>query len=581
MATPSVLTTTVSGKFCTRSRRSISTTTTTTTNLVSTTIDAVTSAISSAAVSSTDAQLQSSAPPAQQTSLAVQDPQAAQTTAADAQPASSAAAAAPVLSSSPLSAAPVLSQNPGTVSSVSLTVSQLAPSSQSLLPLQGPIVTPVAFISDSGGQSALFAASSSTDSSAPTASDSVQSVLVPTTPPSSSTRLPGRPQPTSFSTGGSGGIISPIQGSGSDSRGHISSNAQQVNVGGVVGGVVGGLMGMAVVGAVLFLCFRRRRTRETLAGWRKRINEKRHPEETAGEERSEPASLSSQAKAFVAGIGPMATAMMSKIRIRPNKDFAQESRNRSADRNSVTSVYSTRSSVRLRSSSEPPSKFRRQLHGFADRIATVKWPKGRPGRRQNSTGISPFSGVVDDPLVRSSSRISNPFLDPELLREPTLPNLRIMNPDASRPTTGTATPRQAVAEGLAGQQRAPLTPRTPRLPQRSQQAGRIPQIPNPFSDPEDEPEDRTGSATPDWLRRSSHARTQSAQTALRSHPPSSFYTASIYQYSPTNPFMDPPDFPVPPLPTQPATTYAPQGPFSAYLPITTAANSNNNNSNNN
>jgi len=324
-------------------------------------------------------------------------------------------------------------------------------------------------------------------------------------------------------------------------------------------------MGMAVVGAVLFLCLRRRRTRETLAAWKQRINEKRCPGE-AGEEQSEPASFASQAKALVAGIGSMATAIV--LKIRPNKHSAQENTNRGGDRNSVSSMYSTRSSMRLRSSSEPPSRFRRQLRGFTDRMAIVKWPKGGMGRRQNpasGASHSPFSDVVEDPLVRNSSRISNPFLDPALLREPTLRNLRVMNPDPSRPSSGMITPRQAVAEGLVDQQRAPLTPQTPRLPPQSQQAEPVLQIPNPFSDPTDEPEDRTEGATPDWLRRSSHAHTQSAATTLRSHPPS-FYTNSFYYHSPSNPFIDPPDFPVPALPNQPTTAYTPQVPFPAYLP---------------
>ena len=405
------------------------------------------------------------------------------------------------------------------------------------------------------------------DSSAPTGSDLVQSVLVPTTSSSSPNQPPGRPEQTSSSTAGPAGLIPPVHGSsGSGSQGHISSNAQQVNIGSIVGGVVGGLIGIAVVGAVLFLCLRRRRTRETLAAWKQRINEKRRPGE-AGEEHLESASFASQVKALVAGIGSMATAIM--LKIRPNKNSAQENTNRGGDHNSVSSMYSTRSSTPLRLSSEPPSRFRRQLHGFTDRMAIVKWPQGRMGRRQNfasSASHSPFSDVVEDPLVRNSSRISNPFLDPALLRRPTILNLRIMNPDPPQPSTGMTTPRQAVAEGLVGQQRAPLTPRTPRLPPQSQQAEPVPQISNPFSDPTDEPEDRTGGASPDWLRRNSHARTQSAATALRSHPPSSFYTNSFYYHSPSNPFTDPPDFPVPALSNQPTTTYTPQVPFSAYLP---------------
>ena len=403
------------------------------------------------------------------------------------------------------------------------------------------------------------------DSFAPTGSDSVQSVLVPTTS-SSPNRLSGRPEQTSFSTTGPAGLISPVHSSsGSEPQGHISSNARQVNILGVVGGVVGGLMGMTVVGAMLFLCLRRRRTRGISAARKQRINEKRRPGE-AGEEQSEPVSFASQVKALVVRIRSMATAIM--LKIRPNKNSAQENANCVGDRNSVSSMYSTRSLVRLRISSEPPSGFRRQLHGFTDRMAIVKWSKGGMGRRQNSASgasHSPFFNAVEDPLVRNSSRISNPFLDPALLREPTLPNLRIMNPDPSRPSTGMITPRQAVAEGLVGQQRAPLTPQTPRLPPQSQQAEPVPRIPNPFSDPTDEPEDRTGDATPDWMQRSSHAHTQGAATALRSHPPSSFYTNSYYP-SPSNPFIDPPDFPVPPSSNQPTTIYTPQVPFPASLP---------------
>ena len=80
----------------------------------------------------------------------------------------------------------------------------------------------------------------------------------------------------------------------------------------------------------------------------------------------------------------------------------------------------------------------------------------------------------------------------------------------------------------------------------------------------DEINAQNGSGTPEYLREAAHKRTQSATTALRSHPASVAYTASIYTNA-ENPFFDPSD--APPVPQQPLPPNPPRRPSNAYAPM--------------
>ncbi|OCK79933.1 hypothetical protein K432DRAFT_417008 [Lepidopterella palustris CBS 459.81] len=523
MATPSVLTTTVSGKLCTRSRR-----VTSSTNVVSTPAQALTSVISSAAASSTSSQIQPSALPAQQSAAAPVPPAAPTTAIGSEQAPNVAASSSPSLPSSSI----LLSQDPGTGSSVSAITSPLPSSSSQALD-----VPSVALLSDPAENSEPVAAPSSNVATSPTkpsvASNSVtiNPVTFTTSSSLSTSSFTNSLKPTSMSTAGSAGVFAPIHGSGgSDSNNPPGSHTSQMNTRGVIGAVVGGLIGLAFIGALLFVCLRRRRTREALEAWKRKVNEKRRPERTPDQD-PDPISFLGQIKVIAGSIGLLATALVSKISRK--RSVAPEPNIRDSSRSSASSAYSTRSSARTRSTR------------FADRMAMIKNSKGLSGRQQqsaNGPSTSPFSGVTEDSL------------DPEDLREPTIPRLRIVNPDPSQPNTPMLIPRQAMSEGLLDQQRPPLTPRT---------------IQNPFSSPFDDSEERNGSATPEWFRSSSHKRTQSAVTALRSHPPSLLHASSFYYPSSSNPFADPLDIPMPsdPLPRWPTNAYTPQPLSDTYAPL--------------
>ncbi|KAF2807798.1 uncharacterized protein BDZ99DRAFT_572695 [Mytilinidion resinicola] len=497
MATPSVLTTTVSGKVCTRSRRILPPSTALSTSVVlSTTAVSESSSVqvSSAIASLSNDQISSSTVlESSQSSENAPLPPAAAPTTADSQGASSTGKA-----------------STETSTEASSFVSSPFPSSSN----------------------AVIVSTSSFPSSTPSASQA-ESTVIPTS--------------------GSAGLISPFRGSGgSDSGNATAGNTSKTEVGALVGGIFGGIIGVALVGGLIFVCLRRRQTREKLEAWNQRINEKRRPGEHQDSDR-EPVSTFDRTKALLAGAGLTVTALMSKITSRKPPPQNEGSRNNVRD--SVSSIYSQNTLARSRSRSEPASRLRQQFQGLSSRLKNSKGT----APRLDSTNKSPFSDAVDDQMVRNSNS-NNPFLDPEDTRELTLSNLRVMNLDASHPSTGMLTPRQAIAAGLAGQQRAPITPTILERPPPAETE-------NPFLSPFDDLASRNQVSTPDWLRRPSHSRTQSAQTALRSHPPSFDGKSTFHYPPPMNPFADPAQPPVPGLQLNyHPNNYTPQPPSNTYTP---------------
>ncbi|KAF2835198.1 hypothetical protein M501DRAFT_999514 [Patellaria atrata CBS 101060] len=139
-------------------------------------------------------------------------------------------------------------------------------------------------------------------------------------------------------------------------------------------------------------------------------------------------------------------------------------------------------------------------------------------------------------------------------RDPVERSLHVTNPDKTRSSSmWPQTPREVVTQGLLYQQRPPQTPARQQLPQ------------NPFADPENPFADpgllsvysSQPPRTPDWARNRTSPTPKTAETALASHPPSPS-TESIppspqppnhpSQYlTRINPFLDP-TYDPPPMP---------------------------------
>lgn len=321
-------------------------------------------------------------------------------------------------------------------------------------------------------------------------------------------------------TSGPVGVIAPEQGAhtggdGHTGEGHTSHSGSDPNIGGIVGGVVGGFVGLALLSGLLFLFLRRRKSRE--GGW----NEK--TEDSSG--------FIEKLKAVPAGFGVL-FARLRNEKAGPLDNPYQ----RHQPRSSVGSVYSTTSSGRGRSISEP------QGGGFVRRMSSRKSERNVLRKKTSSVSSqSPFMGIAEEPIRSNNNIGKDPFADPG----PDTPrNLRISNPDTVEEQPRGPSPPQPAA-----------TPRVAR---------------DPFASLIDEID-----GAPDWLRdsnmtamtsstASNHRRTQSTASALASHPPSSVYSR--------DPFAD--RGPIPPIPTQPLTTQQPQPPLSTYSALLTARDSN-------
>ena len=558
MATPTDSTTTFSGKRCTRTRVR------TATSILSSQAAEVTPTDFTSSSTSDLQQLQTSAaaasssvaPPAssvqQQPPVVASSSNAAVSSAiGTSSPVSSAAQSsllANVVTSIPAAVVP----DPGAVVSAAAVATTQVPSSLSTL--LSTASTTDSDVSDAAATTVSFDPSPASQSSSPTESSTdagnAQSDL------STPTALPSDQQPNSqpaqatstLSSGGAAGVISPEQGGG-DGNSLTIGSGPNTNVGSIVGGVIGGVAGIAMISIFLFWCLRKRKSREPFEKWQKRVSEK--DEDSPGllvKLKVIPEKL----RAVPAGIGLLVGKIKGK-----RSGSAQNLYNRQTIRSSVSSVYSSRSVVRSRSVSEPPSKLRQQLRGFGSRMPSLKRSRSLLQKKQDSLVVgakSPFPGIVEDPVIRSNKGVENPFADPTPLEPPK--TLQVLNPD---PNSRQSTPKPDAKSrhGLEDQQRGPVAPKRATVSDRGST--------DPFASMLDELDERDGSGTPEWLKDTTHRRSQSAATALRSHPPSS-YTASVYTNA-DNPFFDPTD--IPPVPRQPLPPNPPKRPSNAYTALPT------------
>ena len=350
--------------------------------------------------------------------------------------------------------------------------------------------------------------------------------------PSPDTR-PAFSQPTGtvIPTGGSAGIVSPESGATNDGNGLTLNRNGQTDVASIAGGVIGGFVGLALISALLFFCLRRRKT-GTFERWQQRISEKGQSEK--GGVIAKLHAVPDMIRGIPAGIGVLVA------KLKGNKSGPASNPYRKHTRN-TSSVYSVGTNRHSQSISEPPSRFRQQLRVLGGRIPSMKKTRALLQKKQDSLVIgqrSPFPGIVEDPVLRNSNAVENPFTDPQ---DPPK-DLKLLNPDPASP--------QPEANGkLSAPKPAATSERNSR---------------DPFASIVEEINAQNGSGTPEWLRETAqqHKRTASAQTALRSNPPST-YTASVYTNA-ENPFFDPSD--PPPVPTQPLPP-TPSRPVNAYAPL--------------
>jgi hypothetical protein len=320
-----------------------------------------------------------------------------------------------------------------------------------------------------------------------------------------------------------------------DGPGLTISNGGRANVGGIVGGVVGGIAVVALVSVLLFLCLKRRKSRDTFARLQRRLNMEKEGNQPGLVEKLKAAPM--KLKAMPAGISVFFAKFRKESETPDPGPYVRHS-----FRSSISSVYPARPNRRSQSMSEPPSRFRDQLRGFGgrfgDRMPSLKRSRTLLHQKQDSLVVgekSPFPNIVDDPVLRNSTGIENPFADP-------LPP----GPNAS----ASKSPRNL--DGLRDQQRPPISPKPVAFSNRSSK--------DPFASILDELEEKRGNSTPDWLRDTSHRRTQSITAALRSHPPST-YTASVYTTA-ESPFWDPSE--APPVPQQPLPPNPPKRAMNSY-----------------
>lgn len=566
MATPQESTTTLNGKLCTRSRaRSAASSTSTSTAQA----EIVTPTELTSSTTTTEAlQIQTSAPPP-----AAAAPPAPTEEASSAAPASSAigtdspasslaqTSALANLSPSPQAA---VAPDPGTDNNETAVAAAAAVSSIAQTQTSTPSATiaPTTTTSSDAITSAISSSSSSPSTPAESAVEppSEQSSILIALPSNQASngqpeqsQQSQQPQSTGVPSGGSAGVIAPDQGNPDDNGLTIAATGQ-TNVGGIVGGVVGGFVSIALISALLFLCLRRKRSSEPFGKWQKRVSEKDPAKPSILDKlKAVPEKLKvipEKIQAIPTGVGLLVAKVKGK-----KSGPAENPYRRHSVRSSVSSVYSVRSNGRSKSMSESPSRLRQQLRGFGDRMPSLKKSRTLLGKKQDSLVVgakSPFPGIVDDPVLRNSKAENNPFADPQPLEPPR--TLFALNPDPlSR--EGSPKPSRGDLDGLRDQQRPPLSPKPVAMSDRGSR--------DPFASILDELEERNGSGTPEWLRETSHQRSQSATTALRSHPPSSAYTASIYAAG-DNPFIDPSD--VPPVPLQPLPPNPPTRPGNTYTP---------------
>ncbi|KAH7080792.1 hypothetical protein FB567DRAFT_113146 [Paraphoma chrysanthemicola] len=365
-----------------------------------------------------------------------------------------AAAEPAVIASQAVVATSASSAVPATTSSDTISAAvQPQPPSQSSRPAPS-------FPGSGGLQSAILQTSVATDPEQPSQIDT------PSEPTSVNTPVAALPQPTttpaaSLPTGNSAaGIIAPEQGDPDGEGGLTLPSTGDANIGSIVGGVLGGVAGLALICALLFFCLRKRRPREPR--WiEKKVEGPRFMEKV----KSVPAGVS---------------VMFAKVK-GMKKGPARNPYRRHSQNDSVSSVYSTNTSGRVGSVSEPQDFFSGEP---PVRRSSSRKSERNLLRKKNGSVSSQlaFAGILEE-----KDTGFDPFADPEPPRI-----LHLSNPDAASP-------------------RGPLTP------QPAATSARLSKDPfaSPFDDPGIAPNGSIGS-----LPLQGHKRNLSSASALSSHPPS-------------------------------------------------------------
>ncbi|KAF2753708.1 hypothetical protein EJ05DRAFT_169284 [Pseudovirgaria hyperparasitica] len=256
----------------------------------------------------------------------------------------------------------------------------------------------------------------------------------------------------------------------------------------IAGGVVAGLVGIALVAALVFLCFRRRRQGKNALPRRGE----------AGEKGDQAGEIDEMNDSVVAGAVPSHARTDSR---------ESESTNTAGSQRRSRWSHSTGlppNSPRSRAMSAPVA-FRSRFNGLVAGIKT------RMDRKKDSPPLG--HPASPSPNTESLYSIDDPFLDPIQPLRPAA--LRIVNPDTSKPST--PIPKNNTSQPIISSTTITTPTRSP--------------LRNPFADPSS-----PQGTTPEYLRHPGHSRTQSLQTALHSHPPTphatSFHSASLQTPNP-------------------------------------------------
>lgn len=222
----------------------------------------------------------------------------------------------------------------------------------------------------------------------------------------------------SLPSGGSAGIIAPEQGP--DGGGGLTlPDMSDANIGSIVGGIIGGVAGFALISGLLFFCLRKRKSRA--------------PRWT--EKRDRGPGLMEKLKEKSAGFGVFLAKLKGK-KIGPMNNPYQ----RHTAQNSVSSVYSTHSNGRGRSTSEPQGMFAIQRGGSVRSTTSKKSERNLLRKKPSSVSSNyRFPGVMEDSNSQTNKVDTNPFADPDPPR-----NLQLLNPDLN---SGLVTPQPTALLG--------------------------------------------------------------------------------------------------------------------------------------
>lgn len=505
MASPQELVTTVNGRRCTRSRARTAATPTPLTEQ-STAATATELTISTTVQQTSQTQTTADAPPLPP--LAPSPPSPPPSPPPPPSPSSSSSLSASPFSPSPVSPSPVspstatLPQQPSVVLTTDgATTTVVAASSATATSLSRQI---------SSTQAPLFTAPAASNGPTPVVTAPLASSSTSVQSPISNTNLPAAKQPgrtTSVAnltpTDDPAGIIEPDRG---DNDAPLTlPKSGNADIGSIVGGVVGGVASLVLLLGLLFFCLRKRKSKEIR--WT--------------EKNSKGPVLLENLRSIAASCGVLIAKLTGK-KSGPMGNTYQ----RHTMHNSVSSLYSTNSGGRLRSSSESSGMFVERRP-----VSTSSRESGRKVLRKEQNSISSnyrFPCAMDDQRGKSTSDYANPFADPA---PPA--TLSLLNPD---PQSGPATPQVPVAT-----------------------ADKVPR--DPFAsiyDPMEQGRPRSIESNAHHKHNKSSLSAVSALSALGSHPP-----PTLWLHNTTDPFRDP----VSPLaPTQARLSGHSRRPSSATYP---------------